>query len=118
MMKARRSCPRGRGRDIGPMGWLDHKAGSVGGLWTAAHPPLLIWQMAGLAALFGPSEWALRAPAAVAGIGCVLVLYLLVRRLAIDPAVARIAAGALLLTPYFTQDRKSTRLNSSHMSIS
>jgi 4-amino-4-deoxy-L-arabinose transferase-like glycosyltransferase len=92
-------------------GWLDQTAGSVGGLWTAAHPPLLIWQMAGLTALFGPSEWALRAPAALAGIGCVLVLYLLVRRLAIDPAVARIAAGALLLTPYFTQYARRAQLD-------
>jgi len=92
-------------------GWLDQTAGSVGGLWTAAHPPLLIWQMAGLTAIFGPSEWALRAPAALAGIGCVLVLYLFVRRLAIDPAVARIAAAVLLLTPYFTQYARRAQLD-------
>jgi len=92
-------------------GWLDQTPGSVGGLWTAAHPPLVIWQMALLTRLFGPSEWALRAPAALAGIGCVLILYAFVRRLARDPAVARIAAAVLLLTPYFTTYARRAQLD-------
>ncbi len=92
-------------------GWLNQMPGSVGGLWTAAHPPLVIWQMALLARVFGASEWALRAPAALAGVGCVLVFYLLIRRLAGPPAMARIAAVALLLIGYFTTYARRAQLD-------
>jgi 4-amino-4-deoxy-L-arabinose transferase-like glycosyltransferase len=92
-------------------GWLDQREGSVGGLWTGAHPPLVIWQMAILSRLFGPSEWALRAPAALAGIGCVVVLYLFARRLARDSTVALLSALVLLLTPTFTQYARRAQLD-------
>ena len=52
--------------------WLDQSAGSVGGVWIGAHPPLVIWAMAIACKLFGMNEWALRAPAALAGIGCLV----------------------------------------------
>jgi 4-amino-4-deoxy-L-arabinose transferase-like glycosyltransferase len=42
-------------------------------LWNTK-PPLLIWLMAGSVQMFGPSEWALRLPVALAGVGTIAIV--------------------------------------------
>ncbi|MEO6360575.1 MAG: glycosyltransferase family 39 protein [Sphingomicrobium sp.] len=69
-------------------------------LWNTK-PPLLIWLMTGSMALFGPSEWAMRLPSALAGLGTLLILILFVRRVTGSIATALIAATILLLSPGF-----------------
>ena len=69
-------------------------------LWNTK-PPLLIWLMTGSMALFGPSEWAMRLPSALAGLATLLILILFVRRVTGSIATALIAATILLLSPGF-----------------
>lgn len=69
-------------------------------LWNTK-PPLLIWLMTGSMALFGPSEWAMRLPSALAGLGTLLILILFVRRVTGSIGTALIAATILLLSPGF-----------------
>lgn len=69
-------------------------------LWNTK-PPLLIWLMSGSAALFGPSEWALRLPSAVAALGTLLLVMLFVRRITGSRVTALLASGYLLLSPGF-----------------
>jgi 4-amino-4-deoxy-L-arabinose transferase-like glycosyltransferase len=69
-------------------------------LWNTK-PPLLIWLMTASAALFGPSEWALRLPSALASLGTLLILILFVRRVAGSLGCGLAAAGILLLSPGF-----------------
>src|SRR3972149_5023847 len=58
-------------------GWLDQTAYSVGGLYSAAHPPLYIWLTAITYRLFGITEFTTRLWAAVFGSGIVVIMYLL-----------------------------------------
>lgn len=69
-------------------------------LWNTK-PPLLIWLMTASMALFGPSEWAMRLPSALAALGTLLILILFVRRITGSIATALIAATILLLSPGF-----------------
>ncbi|MBV9529158.1 glycosyltransferase family 39 protein [Sphingomonas sp.] len=69
-------------------------------LWNTK-PPLLIWLMAGSMDLFGPSELALRLPAALAGMGILCCTLLFVRRVTGSLATAIAAAAILLLSPGF-----------------
>jgi 4-amino-4-deoxy-L-arabinose transferase-like glycosyltransferase len=69
-------------------------------LWNTK-PPLLIWLMTGSMALFGPSEWALRLPSAVAAMATLLILILFVRRITGSLATGVTAGAFLLLSPGF-----------------
>jgi len=69
-------------------------------LWNTK-PPLLIWLMSASAALFGPSEWALRLPSALASLGTLLILILFVRRVSGSLGTGLVAAAILLLSPGF-----------------
>lgn len=69
-------------------------------LWNTK-PPLLIWLMTGSVALFGPSEWALRLPSAVAALGTVLLVMLFTRRVTGSLGTALAAATILTLSPGF-----------------
>jgi 4-amino-4-deoxy-L-arabinose transferase-like glycosyltransferase len=69
-------------------------------LWNTK-PPLLIWLMSASVSLFGPSEWALRLPSALAALATLLMLLLFTRRVTGSLATACFAAGVLLLSPGF-----------------
>lgn len=74
--------------------------GGAPDLWNTK-PPLLIWLMAVSTMLFGPSEWALRLPSALAALGTLFLVMTFVRRATGSVATAVFAAGALLLSPGF-----------------
>jgi len=59
-------------------------------------PPLYMWVTAGFYALFGVSEWSARLIAALAGVGSVLITYLLTRKL--DDRKTGLLAALLLLS--------------------
>jgi 4-amino-4-deoxy-L-arabinose transferase-like glycosyltransferase len=67
-------------------------------LWNTK-PPLLIWLMAACLDLFGPSEWALRLPSAVAALGTCGIVYWFCRSVT-GSRVAGIAGALVLLTTY------------------
>lgn len=69
-----------------------------GGFVSIDKPPLGFWLQAGSAWLFGFIGWSLLLPQALAGIGSVALLYVLVRR-AFGPTVGVLAALALAITP-------------------
>lgn len=69
-------------------------------LWNTK-PPLLIWLMSGSITLFGPSEWAIRLPSAVAAMGTLLCTILFVRRVTRSAPLAFGSATLLLLSPGF-----------------
>jgi 4-amino-4-deoxy-L-arabinose transferase-like glycosyltransferase len=69
-------------------------------LWNTK-PPLLIWLMYGSVAVFGPSEWALRLPSALAAMATLLMLVLFVRRISCSLATGLAAGVILLLSPGF-----------------
>lgn len=69
-------------------------------LWNTK-PPLLIWLMAGSMAIFGPSEWAMRVPSALAALATLAIFSSFVRRVTGSLATAFIAAAMLLLSPGF-----------------
>jgi 4-amino-4-deoxy-L-arabinose transferase-like glycosyltransferase len=62
-------------------------------------PPLTYWALAASMKLFGRSEWALRLPAALAGIFTVLVVLATARRLVpLDPLLAAVVQATSLLS--------------------
>ena len=69
-------------------------------LWNTK-PPLMIWLMSASMAVFGPSEWALRLPSALAAIGMLACTLFFVRRVTGSLATAVTAATLLLLSPGF-----------------
>jgi 4-amino-4-deoxy-L-arabinose transferase-like glycosyltransferase len=69
-------------------------------LWNTK-PPLLIWLMSASVSLFGPSEWALRLPSALAALATLLMLLLFTRRVTGSLATACFAGGLLLMSPAF-----------------
>lgn len=69
-------------------------------LWNTK-PPLLIWGMTASMTVFGPSEWAIRLPSALAALGMLLCTLLFVRRITGSLLMAVGAALILLLSPGF-----------------
>jgi 4-amino-4-deoxy-L-arabinose transferase-like glycosyltransferase len=70
-------------------------------LWNTK-PPLLIWLEAGSIRLFGPSEWALRLPSALAALATVALVMRFSWRLGRSRFVALAAPAMLLFSPgYF-----------------
>ncbi|HEX8625809.1 MAG TPA: glycosyltransferase family 39 protein [Allosphingosinicella sp.] len=72
-------------------------------LWNTK-PPLLIWLMYGSMAIFGPSEWALRFPSAVAALATALIVILFVRRVTGSYVTGLVAGIILVLSPGFYSD--------------
>ena len=70
------------------------------GFITVDKPPVGLWVQAASAALFGFSGWALVLPQALAGVGSVALVWLIVSRAFGKPA-GLVAALALALTPIF-----------------
>ena len=69
-------------------------------LWNTK-PPLLIWLISASMALFGPSEWAIRLPSALAALGILISTLLFARRVTQSLPVAITAASLLVLSPGF-----------------
>lgn len=63
-------------------------------------PPLAIWTTAALFRIFGVNETSARATSALAGIGCVLLVFL-IGRLFLSDRLAFLAGVVLLVTPHF-----------------
>jgi 4-amino-4-deoxy-L-arabinose transferase-like glycosyltransferase len=68
--------------------------------WASGKPPFGFWLITFSFHLFGVSPWALRLPFALAGSGCVLLLFLIGQHLA-DRRLGLLAAISLLLMPGF-----------------
>lgn len=69
-------------------------------LWNTK-PPLLIWLMTASMTVFGPSEWAIRVPSALAALGMLLCTILFVRRVTGSLWLALTSATLLVLSPGF-----------------
>jgi 4-amino-4-deoxy-L-arabinose transferase-like glycosyltransferase len=91
--------------------WIDQSDHALGGLWTGAHPPLVVWAMAASSHVFGLGEWVFRLPAALAGLLALVLLYQMARRMTRDGRVAVAAAAVLLATPHFTLYARRAQLD-------
>jgi 4-amino-4-deoxy-L-arabinose transferase-like glycosyltransferase len=69
-------------------------------LWNTK-PPLLIWLMTASMSLFGPTEFAVRLPSAIAALATLLCLILFVRRITGSIVTGLLAAALLMLSPGF-----------------
>lgn len=69
-------------------------------LWNTK-PPLMIWLMSASMHVFGPSEWAIRLPSALAAMGMLSCTLLFVRRVTGSLGTALTAGSILLLSPGF-----------------
>jgi 4-amino-4-deoxy-L-arabinose transferase-like glycosyltransferase len=78
--------------------WLNP---SIRGASALEHPPLFVWTQAAFFLVFGISDAAAKAPAALAAIGTVLLVFWLARRLLRDTLAAGVAMFIMLATPYF-----------------
>jgi 4-amino-4-deoxy-L-arabinose transferase-like glycosyltransferase len=74
-------------------------------------PPLGFWIQVLSTRIFGFSAWSLLVPEALAGVGAVAVLYLLVRRV-FGPGAGLIAALALALTPISVVTSRNNTIDS------
>ena len=74
-------------------------------------PPLGFWLQVASARLFGFSAWSLLLPEALAGVGSVIVLYMLVRRI-FGVNAGLIAALALALTPISVVTSRNNTIDS------
>jgi 4-amino-4-deoxy-L-arabinose transferase-like glycosyltransferase len=82
----------------------------VGGDLYADKPPLFFWFVASLLLLTGSLRWAFLLPSLLAGIGCVLLVYDLARRL--WTREVGLAAGlALLMTVQFVWEARQAQLD-------
>ena len=80
---------------------LFFNAFDAGGFVTVDKPPVGLWVQIASAALFGFSGWALALPQALAGMGSVALIYLIVSRPFGKPA-GLVSSLALAITPIFT----------------
>jgi 4-amino-4-deoxy-L-arabinose transferase-like glycosyltransferase len=78
--------------------WFTPKAR---GMATMEHPPLFVWMQAVSLKAFGISDSIAKLPTAACGLGVVLLVYWLARRLTGDAAAASVAMFVMLATPYF-----------------
>ena len=78
--------------------WFTPKAR---GMATMEHPPLFIWSQAAMLKVFGISDPVAKLPSALCGLGVVLLVYWLARRLFDDALAASVAMFVMLATPYF-----------------
>ncbi len=78
--------------------WLTPK---TRGFAALEHPPLFVWAQAIFLKAFGVSDPVAKLPSALCGLGTVLLVYWLARRLLNDTLAAAIAMFVMLATPYF-----------------
>ena len=81
--------------------WLDQSNHSVGGLYSASHPPLFVWLTALGYEVLGISNFSTRLWSAIFGCGLIFVAYLLGKHLA-SKTVGFVAAVLLGTNPLFT----------------
>jgi 4-amino-4-deoxy-L-arabinose transferase-like glycosyltransferase len=89
---------------------IDQSDKALGGLWTGAHPPLVIWMMAASIKIFGVSEFGFRFPIAITGIILVVFFYRLVLFL-FNEKIALYSTLILLLNAYVTQYSRMAQLD-------
>ncbi len=65
------------------------------------HPPGFVWMQAALFSFFGFSDFLAKLPSALCGVGTVLLVYWLARRIWKDGSAAVTAMFIMLATPYF-----------------
>lgn len=65
------------------------------------HPPLFVWTQAAFLSVFGVSDPVAKLPSALCGLGTVLLVFWLARRLLRDSLAASAAMFIMLATPYF-----------------
>ena len=82
-----------------------------GGFVSIDKPPLGFWLQVGSAKIFGFSDWSLILPEALAGIGSLLLVYYLVRRVWGDIA-GLLAAAAMTVTPVAIATNRSNIVDS------
>jgi 4-amino-4-deoxy-L-arabinose transferase-like glycosyltransferase len=82
--------------------WIDQTDFSFRGFWSGSFPPLTIWVMAVCFQLFGFGEFVARFGSALSGVGTVILLFLMGRRLNRDRWSGLFAALFLASTWYFT----------------
>jgi 4-amino-4-deoxy-L-arabinose transferase-like glycosyltransferase len=78
--------------------WIDIQSNGYPAL---EHPPGFVWMQAALFSLFGLSDFLAKLPSAVCGVGTVLLVYWLARRLLQDELAALLAMFVMAATPYF-----------------
>jgi 4-amino-4-deoxy-L-arabinose transferase-like glycosyltransferase len=65
------------------------------------HPPGFVWMQAALFSVFGFSDFLAKLPSALCGVGTVLLVFWLAKRLLNDERAALVAMLVMLATPYF-----------------
>ena len=65
------------------------------------HPPGFVWMQAALFSVVGFSDFFAKLPSALCGVGTVLLVYWLARRILKDEQSALLAMFVMLVTPYF-----------------
>jgi len=78
--------------------WIDIQSNGYPAL---EHPPGFVWIQAALFSIFGLSDFLAKLPAALCGVGTVLLVYWLARRLLQDQFAAMLAMFVMAATPYF-----------------
>jgi 4-amino-4-deoxy-L-arabinose transferase-like glycosyltransferase len=81
--------------------WLDQTPHSIDGLYSSTHPPLYVWLTALAYTLFGVNEFSARLFSSLFGIGTLLLVYLLGKKI-YNAHVGFLAALFLGLNPFFT----------------
>lgn len=74
-------------------------------------PPFYFWMMAASSAVFGISEFAMRLPAALAGIGTVMLVWLIARIHSRNEWIACLAGAILLSTGTFLSPSRQIRMD-------
>jgi hypothetical protein len=81
--------------------FLDQSAYSIGGLYSATHPPLYVWFTTLSFYIFGISEFSVRFFSAFFGLGSMLMIYLIAKNL-FNSKVAFFSTLFLLVNPFFS----------------
>lgn len=92
--------------DSGEMIFLTHN-----GLPWLDKPPLLFWMMMPVITLFGFSEFALRIPGALMGLGTIFLTYAFAKALTKNQRIALLAAAILAVTSQFVYSAREVRLD-------
>ena len=80
---------------------FDQSAYSIGGLYSATHPPLYVWFTTLAFYIFGISEFSVRFFSAFFGLGSLLMIYLIAKNL-FNSKVAFFSTFFLLVNPFFS----------------
>ena len=81
--------------------FFDQSAYSIGGLYSATHPPLYVWFTALAFYLFGISEFSVRFFSAFLGLGSMIMVYLIAKNI-FNSKIAFFSTLLLLVNPFFT----------------